>query len=281
MKLLYDFFPLLLFFVAFSLYDIYVATAAAMAATLLQVIWHRYRTQRFEKLHLITLGVLLVFGGMTLLLKDDTFIRWKPTVVYAILAALVFASQFASNRTLIERLLGSQIALPARIWKRLNVSWGCFFVLLGALNLYVAFYYGLDQDAQARLALWAKFKVFGLTGLTLAFVIGQNTITRGIVSMYYAVIATDVENSLERRLSARPAHIERLQHLKNEGRLLLAGPFPAIDSEDPGPAGFSGSLIVAEFASLEEARAWADADPYVAAGVYADVSVKPFRKVLP
>ena len=173
MKLLYDFFPLLLFFVAFSLYDIYVATAAAMVATLLQVIWHRYRTQRFEKLHLITLGVLLIFGGMTLLFKDDTFIRWKPTVVYAVLAALIFASQFASDRTLIERLLGSQITLPARIWGRLNMSWGCFFVLLGALNLYVAFYYGLGQDAQARLALWAKFKVFGLTGLTLAFVIGQ------------------------------------------------------------------------------------------------------------
>lgn len=99
--------------------------------------------------------------------------------------------------------------------------------------------------------------------------------------MYYAVIASDVEGSLERRLSARPAHLERLQQLKNEGRLLLAGPFPAIDNEDPGPAGFSGSLIVAEFESLEEARAWADADPYVAAGVYGDVSVKPFRKVLP
>lgn len=99
--------------------------------------------------------------------------------------------------------------------------------------------------------------------------------------MYYAVIASDVANSLERRLAARPAHLQRLEQLKNEGRLLLAGPFPAIDNEDPGPAGFSGSLIVAEFESLEEARAWADADPYVTAGVYADVNVKPFRKVLP
>lgn len=99
--------------------------------------------------------------------------------------------------------------------------------------------------------------------------------------MYYAVIANDVADSLERRLSARPAHLQRLEQLKNEGRLLVAGPFPAIDNENPGPAGFSGSLIVAEFESLEEARVWADADPYVAAGVYADVSVKPFRKVLP
>ncbi len=99
--------------------------------------------------------------------------------------------------------------------------------------------------------------------------------------MYYAVIATDTEGSLEKRLAARPAHLARLQQLREEGRLLVAGPFPAIDSEDPGPAGFSGSLIVAEFDSLEDAQSWADVDPYVGAGVYATVSVKPFRKVLP
>ncbi len=99
--------------------------------------------------------------------------------------------------------------------------------------------------------------------------------------MLYAIIAEDHENSLERRLAARPDHLARLEALKAEGRLILAGPHPAIDSEDPGPAGFSGSLVVAEFPSLEAARAWADADPYVAAGVYARVTVKPFRKVLP
>ena len=99
--------------------------------------------------------------------------------------------------------------------------------------------------------------------------------------MYYAVFATDVDNTLDKRMAARPAHLARLQQLKDEGRLLVAGPFPAIDNEDPGSAGYTGSLIVAEFSSLEEARAWADVDPYVAAGVYADVKVKPFRKVLP
>ncbi len=99
--------------------------------------------------------------------------------------------------------------------------------------------------------------------------------------MLYAIIAEDQPDSLERRLAARPDHLARLQALQAEGRLILAGPHPAIDSEDPGPAGFSGSLVVAEFPSLEEARAWADADPYVAAGVYARVTVKPFRKVLP
>jgi uncharacterized protein YciI len=99
--------------------------------------------------------------------------------------------------------------------------------------------------------------------------------------MLYAIVATDVANSLEKRLAARPAHLERLNALKAEGRIVLAGPMPAIDSIDPGTAGFTGSLIVAEFESLKDAQAWADADPYVAAGVYAGVVVKPFKQVLP
>lgn len=99
--------------------------------------------------------------------------------------------------------------------------------------------------------------------------------------MLYAIFSEDVDNSLPLRMKARGAHLERLQQLKDEGRLVLAGPCPAIDSNDPGEAGFSGSLVVAEFASLNEARAWADADPYIEAGVYRQVVVKPFKKVLP
>ncbi|MBS1248036.1 MAG: hypothetical protein H6R48_825 [Proteobacteria bacterium] len=99
--------------------------------------------------------------------------------------------------------------------------------------------------------------------------------------MLYAIVGQDVPDSLARRLAARPAHLDRLHALQQAGRLLLAGPFPSIDSNDPGAAGFSGSLIVAEFDSLGDAQAWADADPYVAAGIYAGVSVKPFKKVLP
>ncbi len=99
--------------------------------------------------------------------------------------------------------------------------------------------------------------------------------------MWYAIIGTDVEHSLELRKQARPAHIARLEALKNDGRLLLAGPFPAIDNADPGPAGFSGSLMIVEFPSLADAQRWADADPYVAAGVYQQVTVKPFKKTLP
>jgi hypothetical protein len=99
--------------------------------------------------------------------------------------------------------------------------------------------------------------------------------------MLYAIVGTDVPNSLEKRLSVRPAHVERLTALKEQGRMVLAGPNPAIDSNDPGAAGFTGSLIVAEFESLAAAQAWADADPYIGAGVYANVSVKPFKQVLP
>ncbi len=99
--------------------------------------------------------------------------------------------------------------------------------------------------------------------------------------MYYVIIGTDREGSLEARLKARPEHLRRLEALRDEGRLLVAGPHPAIDTPDPGPAGFTGSLIVAEFPSLEAAQVWADQDPYVAAGVYASVTVKPFKRVLP
>ncbi len=99
--------------------------------------------------------------------------------------------------------------------------------------------------------------------------------------MWYAIMAEDVENSLESRMNARPAHLARLTELQAQGRLLLAGPFPAIDSADPGAAGFSGSLIIVEFDNLEAAKIWADADPFVSAGVYASVVVKPFRKSLP
>lgn len=99
--------------------------------------------------------------------------------------------------------------------------------------------------------------------------------------MFYAIISEDVSNSLEKRMAARPAHLARLEELKTDGRLLIAGPHPAIDSNEPGDAGFTGSLVVAEFPSLNDAQQWADADPYIAAGVYTRVTVKPFKKVLP
>lgn len=173
MKFLYDLFPLLLFFAAFKLYDIYIATAVAIVASFLQVglFWAKHR--RFETMHVVTLGVIAVFGGMTLLLHDDTFIKWKPTLVYWILSALVLASQWFGKKTIIERMMSSQIALPETIWKRLNLSWGLFFAVLGTINLYVAFYYALDLDTATRQEIWVNFKVFGLLGITLVFVVVQ------------------------------------------------------------------------------------------------------------
>jgi len=173
MKFLYDLFPLLLFFAAFKSYDIYVATAVAIAASFVQVGLFWFKHRRFETMQVVTLAVIAVFGGMTLLLHDDTFIKWKPTLVYWILSALVLASRWFGGKTVIERMLSSQVALPATVWKRLNLSWGIFFAVLGAVNIYVAFYYGLDLDEETRRSIWVNFKVFGLLGITLVFVVAQ------------------------------------------------------------------------------------------------------------
>ena len=182
MKLLFDFFPLVLFFGAFKLYDIYVATLVAMAASLAQVVFIRIRHQRFETTHLVTLFVILLFGGMTLIFQDDMFIKWKPTIVNWIFAVVVLGSQFIGKRTVLERLLGAQMQMPARIWKKVNVSWGLFFFVSGLLNLYVAFYFRTHLDEAARTDFWVNFKVFGLLGLTLAFSIVQMMIVARYIS---------------------------------------------------------------------------------------------------
>ena len=182
MKLLFDFFPLVLFFGAFKLYDIYVATLVAMAASLAQVVFIRIRHQRFETTHLVTLFVILLFGGMTLIFQDDMFIKWKPTIVNWIFAVVVLGSQFIGKRTVLERLLGGQMQMPARIWKKVNVSWGLFFLVSGLLNLYVAFYFRTHLDEATRTDFWVNFKVFGLLGLTLAFSIIQMMIVARYIS---------------------------------------------------------------------------------------------------
>jgi len=125
---------------------------------------------------LVTLGVLSVFGGLTLVLHDDTFIRWKPTIVYWVLGTLVIGSQWIGERPLVQRLLQEQISLPAEVWARQNLSWGIFFLALGALNLYVAFFYRLELAAAERQEIWVNFKVFGLLGLTLVFLLIQGAL---------------------------------------------------------------------------------------------------------
>jgi intracellular septation protein len=174
MKFLYDLFPLLLFFAAYKYYGIYTATGVAIVASVVQTAGFWFKHRRFEAMHLVTLGVIVVFGGLTIFLHDDTFIKWKPTLVYWVLAALVLGSHIIGKRTVIDRMLSTQVTLPSPVWRRLNLSWGLFFIVLGALNLYVAFYYGLGTlDEAARTDLWVNFKVFGLMAITLVFVVAQ------------------------------------------------------------------------------------------------------------
>lgn len=174
MKLFFDLFPLLLFFAAYKTYDIYVATAVAIAASFVQVgiFWVKHR--RFEPMHLVTLAVIAVFGGLTLLLHDNRFIMWKPTLVNWLFGALILGSHWIGNKTLMHRLLGAKVELPVAAWKRINISWGIFFMLMGALNLYVAFYYAPDLAPAEREAIWVNFKVWGILGLTLLFVVLQS-----------------------------------------------------------------------------------------------------------
>jgi intracellular septation protein len=173
MKILFDFFPLILFFAAYKFYGIFAATAVAIIASISQVGLFWLRERRFETTHLVTLAVIIIFGGMTLIFQNDIFIKWKPTIVEWIFAAMILGSHLTGGRTALEFMLGSQLKLPPKIWRRINLGWGLFFLLVGALNLYVAFFFRLDLDAQARTDLWVNFKVFGLMGLTLLFAVIQ------------------------------------------------------------------------------------------------------------
>ncbi|WP_127477386.1 septation protein A [Sulfurivermis fontis] len=165
MKLLFDLFPVLLFFLAYKLHDIYVATAVAIVAAFVQVGWFWWRHRRFETMHLVTLGLIAVLGGATLWLHNEEFIKWKPTVVNWLFGAAFLGSRFIGRKTLVERMMGTAIALPAAIWQRLNLAWAGFFLALGGANLYVV--YRFDTDT------WVNFKLFGMMGLTLAFMVAQ------------------------------------------------------------------------------------------------------------
>jgi len=172
-QLLFDFFPLILFFAAYKWYGIFVATGVAIAACIIQVGVHWLRNRRFETAHLTTLGVIVVFGGLTLIFRDDTFIKWKPTIVNWIFAVIVLASLIGQRRTVLEFLLGAKIHLPVTIWRKVNLAWGLFFLVAGALNYYVAFMFRPELEQQLRTDLWVNFKVFGLMGLTLVFAVIQ------------------------------------------------------------------------------------------------------------
>jgi len=166
MKMLFDFFPVALFFIAYKMYDIYTATAVLIAASAVQTIGHRIVKGRFEHTHLITLVLICLFGGLTLILKDEVFIKWKPTAINWLFTIAFIGSQFIGNKTIIERMMGANITLPAAVWIRLNIAWAAFFAVLGGLNLYVAFSFDTDT--------WVNFKLFGLMGLTFVFIIAQS-----------------------------------------------------------------------------------------------------------
>ncbi len=173
MKILFDLFPLLIFFGAFKFYDIFIATAAAIIATFIQVgvFWTKHR--RFETIHIVTLIIITLFGGLTILLKDDIFIKWKPTIVNWLFCGVIVGMLLFARKSALEFVMGKQINLPGPVWRKLNWAWALFFLILGGLNLYVAFYYNAAADPEVRTAAWVNFKVFWLFGLTLAFAIAQ------------------------------------------------------------------------------------------------------------
>ncbi|MHB8667518.1 MAG: septation protein A [Burkholderiales bacterium] len=165
MKFLFDLFPVILFFVAFKLQGIYVATAVAIVASVAQIGWLWLRGRKIDAMLWVSLAIIVVFGSATLLLHDETFIKWKPTVLYWMFASVLSVSMLFYRKNLIRAMLGDKIQLPDPAWSKLNFSWAGFFALMGFLNLYVAFNFPTDT--------WVNFKLFGGTGLMLAFVIGQ------------------------------------------------------------------------------------------------------------
>ncbi len=165
MKLLFDFFPILLFFLTFKFYGIYVATGIAIAASVVQVGTFWLKNRRLEKMHLITLVLILVLGGATLFFHNEWFIKWKPTAINWVFALVFLGSQWFAKKPLIQTMMEKNVELPLLIWNRLNLSWVIFFILVGGANLFVAYNYDTNT--------WVNFKLFGVLGLTVLFVIVQ------------------------------------------------------------------------------------------------------------
>lgn len=184
MKFLYDFFPILLFFIAYKMYDIFVATAVAIVASFVQVILFWIKHRRFENMQLITLGLIALLGGATLMFQDENFIKWKPSVVNWLFAVVFLGSQWIGEKPLIQRLMEQHIQVDhPRVWTVVNLSWVGFFIFSGLLNLYVAFNFSTD--------VWVNFKLFGLMGLTFVFVIIQG------IYLTQHVIEVEEDNSKE------------------------------------------------------------------------------------
>lgn len=195
MKLLFDFFPIILFFISYYkagfLIDntfigqlvntdkpefinaTIIATAVAIIASFIQVGYHWVSTRRFERIHLFSLALITILGGITIVLGNPAFIQWKPTVLNWLFGLVFLGSMFIGQKPIVQRMMSEHIQLPDNVWRTLNLSWVGFFFLSGAANLYVAFYYNLGASEEARMDTWVNFKLFGLMGLTIGFVILQ------------------------------------------------------------------------------------------------------------
>ena len=165
MKLLYDFFPIIIFFIVFKLYGIYAATISAIIISLIQVVvyWLKYR--KFEKMQVITLLLIIIFGGATLIFHKPIFIKWKVSIINWLFAIAFLGSQWFGQKNLVQRMLEEKISLPNQVWQRLNLFWVIYFLVLGLVNIYVVYHFSTNT--------WVNFKLFGILGLTLVFVIIQ------------------------------------------------------------------------------------------------------------
>lgn len=169
MQYLFDFFPIVLFFVVFKFSkNLILATSIAIPATFTQLVWYRWKTGKYNKTQIVSFFSILLLGGATIFLENDLFIKWKPTVVYWLLALIILTSQFFGKKPIIKRLIEHSVELPQKTWQRLNLSWALFFTLMGIINIYVIYNFNTDT--------WVNFKLFGTLGLTLCFIIIQGII---------------------------------------------------------------------------------------------------------
>ncbi len=184
-KFLFDLFPVILFFIAFKFFGIFAATAAAIAASLAQIMYSKIRYGRVEKTLMVSGALIAVLGGATLIFHDKTFIMWKPTVLYWLLAATLAISNMLFNKNFIQQMMANMMSAPQAVWQKLHWAWFVFLVLLGFLNLYVAFHF--TESA------WVNFKLFGVTGLMFIFIIGQT-----LMFKRYLIMPVDEKSSDEK-----------------------------------------------------------------------------------
>lgn len=165
MKLLFDFFPILIFFITYKFFDIFIATGTAIVLSIIQLLWHGLKHRHFEPMHVISCLLITVFGGITLISHNPIFIKWKPTLLYWCLALAFLGSEYLTHSPILQRLLRGTVDLPKSSWQRLNFSWVIFFIFMGSLNIYVAHHYSTNT--------WVNFKLIGTLGFTIIFVILQ------------------------------------------------------------------------------------------------------------